>query len=89
MTKIANVLLTVTSSPLRFPVYLAIEITLSVFLERLKNPNWHGTNLFLLVNNLLVLKLSYNLGDNAALAFSAVTLPFAPALLHKLSNIIF
>ena len=36
MTKIANVLLTATSSPLRFPVYLAIEITLSVFLERLK-----------------------------------------------------
>ena len=40
-------------------------------------------------SNLLILKWSYNLNDDATLTFSAVTLPFAPALLHEHSNIIF
>ena len=40
-------------------------------------------------SNLLILKWSYNLDDDAALPFSAVTISFAPALLHEHSNIIF
>ena len=36
-----------------------------------------------------ILKRSYNLDDDAALTFSAVSFPFAPTLLHEHSNIIF
>ena len=71
-----------------FLVYLPIEITLSVFLERLKNSNRYGTNVSTW-SNLLILKWSYNLDDDATLTFSAVTLPLAPALLHEHWNIVF
>ena len=37
----------------------------------------------------VILKRSYNLDDDAALTFSAVSFPLAPTLLHEHSNIIF